>query len=175
VSTIRVIGAIRGRRPWAQQDALGLAVSATSEPEPRYHGAVGPTGVAPEDDAMQPKFNVWLEKDGKVVLSPWRVRLLETIEATGSISAAAEALDLPYRRAWEKVHEIEVQLGSKVLDTAIGGAQGGGARLTESAKHAIAQFHAFADGLEVEVGRRYRSAFRKTSPLRAARTKAVTR
>ena len=124
---------------------------------------------------MQPKFNVGLEKDGKVVLSPWRVRLLETIEATGSISAAADVLDLPYRRAWEKVHEIEVQLGTKVLDTAIGGAQGGGAELTEAAKRAIAQFHTFADGLDAEVGRRYRSAFRKSSVPRAPRAKAVTR
>ena len=55
-------------------------------------------------NSMQPKFNVWLEHEGNVVLSPWRVQLLETIAATGSISAAAKQLDLPYRRAWEKVH-----------------------------------------------------------------------
>lgn len=134
-----------------------------------------PDRVAPEDDAMQPKFNVWLEKDGKVVLSQWRVRLLETIETTGSISAAADVLDLPYRRAWEKVHEIEVQLGTKVLDTAIGGPQGGGARLTEAARRAIAQFHAFADGLDAEVGRRFRGAFRKPGVPRATRTKIAPR
>ena len=29
---------------------------------------------------MQPKFNLWIEKDGVVVLSAWRVALLETIE-----------------------------------------------------------------------------------------------
>ncbi len=52
---------------------------------------------------MQPKFNLWIEKDGKVVLSAWRVQLLEAIEAAGSISAAAEQMRLPYRRAWEKV------------------------------------------------------------------------
>lgn len=126
---------------------------------------------------MEPRFNVWLEKDGKVVLSQWRVRLLETIEATGSISAAAEALDLPYRRAWEKVHEIEQQLGVKVLDTAIGGSQGGGAKLTAAAKKAIDQFHAFADGLDAEVGRRYQTAFGKTGSgtRRTTRAKALAR
>lgn len=123
---------------------------------------------------MEPKFNVWLEKDGKVVLSPWRVRLLETIDEVGSISAAADALDLPYRRAWEKVHEIEQQLGFKVLDTAIGGAQGGGARLTDGARRAIAQFHSFADGFEIEVGRRYREAFKRAGGTRrTTRAKAV--
>ncbi|MBL8056008.1 MAG: LysR family transcriptional regulator [Anaerolineales bacterium] len=106
-----------------------------------------------------PKFNVWLEQNGQVVLSPWRVRLLETIGETGSISAAADKLGVPYRRAWEKVHEIEQGLGYKVLDTAIGGTHGGGAQLTEAGRQAIADFHAFADGLEQEVGRRFQGAF----------------
>ncbi len=108
---------------------------------------------------MLPKLNVWLEKDGDVVLSQWRVKLLETIGETGSISAAAEKLGVPYRRAWEKVQEIEAGLGEKVVDTAIGGVHGGGARLTEAGRRAIAQFHAFADGLDDEIKRRYRQTF----------------
>jgi molybdate transport system regulatory protein len=84
---------------------------------------------------MLPKLNVWLEKEGDVVLSQWRVKLLETIGETGSISSAAEKLGVPYRRAWEKVQEIEAGL------------------------RAIAQFHAFADGLDAEIERRYRKTF----------------
>lgn len=109
--------------------------------------------------AMQPKFNVWLEAEGNVVLSPWRVQLLETIAATGSISAAAKQLDVPYRRAWEKVQEIERGLGTPVLVTAVGGAGGGGAQLTTAAQQAIAQFHAFTAGLEQEIEQRYAAAF----------------
>ena len=71
---------------------------------------------------MLPQFNLWIEKNGLVVLSAWRVELLETIATTGSISAAAAKLNVPYRRAWEKVHEIEEGLGVKVVVTAIGGA-----------------------------------------------------
>jgi molybdate transport system regulatory protein len=108
---------------------------------------------------MLAKLNVWLEKDGDVVLSQWRVKLLETIGETGSISSAAEKLGVPYRRAWEKVQEIEAGLGEKVVDTAIGGLHGGGARLTEAGQRAIAQFHAFADGLDAEIERRYRKTF----------------
>lgn len=111
---------------------------------------------------MEPKFNLWLEKDGRVVLSAWRVQLLEAIAATGSISAAAEQLQIPYRRAWEKVQEIEHGLGQKAVDTAIGGAGGGGAHLTEAGRQAIAQFHQFSKGFEAEVARRYREAFGKT-------------
>lgn len=111
---------------------------------------------------MQPKFNIWLEEDGNVVLSPWRVRLLETIAATGSISAAAKQMDVPYRRAWEKVQEIERGLGAPVLVTAVGGAGGGGARLTPAVQRAIAQFHTFVAGLELEIQTRYVAAFAAT-------------
>jgi molybdate transport system regulatory protein len=110
---------------------------------------------------MQPKFNLWIEKDGVVVLSAWRVTLLETIESAGSISAAAEKLNIPYRRAWEKVQEIEGGLGVKVIDTAVGGKGGGGAHLTAAGRKAIAQFHRFSEGFDAEVARRYREAFGK--------------
>jgi molybdate transport system regulatory protein len=108
---------------------------------------------------IKPKVNVWLEKDDEVVLSQWRVLLLETIAETGSISSAAEKLGVPYRRAWEKVQEIEKGLGFKVVETTIGGSGGGGAQLTPAARKIITQFHTFSDGLEAEVERRYKKAF----------------
>jgi molybdate transport system regulatory protein len=108
---------------------------------------------------MEPKFNLWVEQDGVVVLSPWRVGLLEAIDATGSISAAAEQLGVPYRRAWEKVQEIEQGLGYKVVDTAVGGTGGGGAHLTAAGHAAIGRFRAFAQGFEAEVQQRFAAAF----------------
>jgi molybdate transport system regulatory protein len=110
---------------------------------------------------MQPKFNLWIEKDGVVVLSAWRVTLLETIEATGSISAAAEKLNVPYRRAWEKVQEIEEGLGAKVVATSVGGKGGGGAQLTPAGRKAVEQFRRFSEGFDAEVAKRYREAFGK--------------
>ena len=108
---------------------------------------------------MEPKFNLWIEQKGEVVLSAWRVGLLEAIEASGSISAAAEELRIPYRRAWEKVQEMEQGLGYKLVDTAVGGAGGGGAHLTPKGRAAVAQFRAFAEGFEAEVRRRYVETF----------------
>jgi molybdate transport system regulatory protein len=108
---------------------------------------------------MQPKFNLWIEHNGEVVLSAWRAELVEVIGTTGSISAAAEQLQVPYRRAWEKVQQMEAGLGVKLVDTTVGGAGGGGARLTPAGEQALAQFQAFADGFEVLVQERYASAF----------------
>jgi molybdate transport system regulatory protein len=116
---------------------------------------------------MEPKFNLWIEQNGVVVLSPWRMRLLEAIDAAGSISAAAEQLKVPYRRAWEKLQEMEQGLGSKLVDTAVGGVGGGGAQLTEAGREAMARFRAFAAGFEQEVAERYAAAFTRadrTSP-----------
>lgn len=109
----------------------------------------------------QPKFNLWIEQDGEVVLSAWRVRLLLAIDSTGSITAAAEQLNLPYRRAWEKVQEIEHGLGIKVIETAVGGAGGGGAHLTAAGRKAVEQFEEFSAGFEAEVKKRYQAAFGK--------------
>ena len=85
----------------------------------------------------------------------WRVCLLETIEATGSISAAARQLGVPYRTAWQKIHEIEQRLGVRVLETAAGGQRGGGATLTRAARRAIEEFHSFSQGFEEEVVQRF--------------------
>jgi molybdate transport system regulatory protein len=108
---------------------------------------------------LEPKFNLWVEHEGVVVLSSWRVGLLVAIDEAGSISAAAEKLGVPYRRAWEKVQEIEQGLGYKMVDTSVGGPGGGGAHLTAAGREAIERFRAFAEGFEAEVAQRYRAAF----------------
>jgi molybdate transport system regulatory protein len=116
---------------------------------------------------MKPRFNLWLETDGAVVLSAWRVRLLEAIDRSGSIRAAAEELKIPYRRAWEKVHEMEVRSGRHLLETEVGGEGGGGARLTDEARDFVERFHQFEAGLEDEILRRYQGAFGRPAEAQA--------
>jgi molybdate transport system regulatory protein len=118
---------------------------------------------------MKPRFNLWLEAGDGVVLSAWRVRLLEAIEASGSIRAAAGELDIPYRRAWQKVHEMETCSGLRLVETAVGGQGGGGARLTPAAKDLVRRFHRFEGGLDKEVLRRYAAAFESGAGARRGR------
>lgn len=108
---------------------------------------------------MIPRYNLWLEIEGAVVLSRWRVRLLQAIDATGSIRSAAERLQVPYRRAWEKVKEMEARSGRRLVATEVGGEGGGGARLTDDARDLVARFVRFEAGLDEEIGRRYEQAF----------------
>jgi molybdate transport system regulatory protein len=108
---------------------------------------------------MEPKVNLWTEIDGQVALSRWRVRLLLAISETGSISAAAEHMGLPYRRAWEKVREMEERLGVTLLETHTGGSGGGGTRLTRAAEDYVVRFQQFSEGIDAYVERHFRAAF----------------
>jgi molybdate transport system regulatory protein len=110
---------------------------------------------------MKPRFNLWIEVDGDVVLSRWRIKLLKAIDNYGSISAAADRMGVPYRRAWERINEMERRLGVDLLQTEVGGSGGGGAILTEEAKALIVRFDRFENGMEEEIGRRFINAFEK--------------
>jgi molybdate transport system regulatory protein len=112
---------------------------------------------------MPIKANFWIEKDGQVVLSRWRVALLQAIDQAGSISAAAERLGIPYRRAWDKVHECEERLGVKLIDTQTGGTGGGGARLTPEGAEYVKRFQQFSKGLDEVIKNRFHEAFEGTS------------
>ena len=64
-------------------------------------------------------------------LGAGKVRLLELVVDMGSISKAAKAMDMSYRRAWLLVDELNSMFGKPVVETLAGGAGGGGARVTE--------------------------------------------
>ncbi len=53
---------------------------------------------------MNPQLNLWLESNGEVIFSIWRMALLQAVAETGSISAAA-TMDVHYRTAWQKINE----------------------------------------------------------------------
>ena len=111
---------------------------------------------------MKVKANFWVEQDGKVVLSRWRVALLKAVDEVGSISAAAEHMGIPYRRAWDRIHECEQRLGVKLIDTQTGGIGGGGAQLTQQGAEYVKRFQQFSDGLDELIRNRFRQAFEGT-------------
>jgi molybdate transport system regulatory protein len=63
-------------------------------------------------------------------LGPGKIDLLEAVGVTGSISAAARALGISYKRAWLLLDTLSQGFGRPVVEAATGGKGGGGARLT---------------------------------------------
>ncbi len=108
---------------------------------------------------MQVRSKLWIEVDGRAVLGDWRAAILEGIERTGSLAKAAEELGTPYRTAWQRLKESEEALGTRLVESQSGGAEGGGSTLTPAAKDLLRRYQEFSKGIEELVDRRFREAF----------------
>jgi len=95
------------------------------------------------------KFKIWIEQDGGVAFAEGRRLLLEEIERLGSINAAAKELGMSYRAAWGKIKATEKVLGIRLLEVAKGGKGGGGAVLTQDARHLIDRYNEYKDRMNV--------------------------
>jgi molybdate transport system regulatory protein len=73
-------------------------------------------------------------------LGPGKVRLLEAIHKTGSISQAGRSLGMSYRRAWLLVDDLNGCFREPVVTTQPGGARGGGAALTRFGRELIKKY-----------------------------------
>jgi molybdate transport system regulatory protein len=109
--------------------------------------------------ALTPCSKLWLEIDGRIALSGWRVELLEAIEATGSLAAAAEQMGVPYRTATYKLREIETSLGVRLVATHSGGPSGGGSHLTPEARDYVNRWRTFSADLDAWVATHFHAAF----------------
>jgi len=105
------------------------------------------TGLAqsPESKGFQIKGRLWVEKNGKTFLSWGRVVLLECIQETGSIAAAARSLEMAYSHAWSLVKTMNRLAGEELVARTLGGARGGSAQLTPAGQDAVKQFWELTD------------------------------
>jgi molybdate transport system regulatory protein len=77
-----------------------------------------------------------------VAIGPGKAALLEAIERSGSIAAAAREMGMSYRRAWVLIDAMNGAFTEPVVTTARGGSGGGGAALTESGRRVLARYRA---------------------------------
>lgn len=82
---------------------------------------------------------------GSPAMGPGKAELIERIGETGSISAAARAMGMSYRRAWQLVEALNAAFAAPVVVTAVGGERGGGARVTPYGRRLAAEFRAMED------------------------------
>lgn len=78
--------------------------------------------------------------DAEHKLGPGKIELLEAVRAEGSISAAARALGMAYRHAWELVDDLNRSFDVPVVEAGCGGRSGGGARVTAFGEELIERF-----------------------------------
>ena len=85
---------------------------------------------------------LWIEGPADRFMGIGRLELLEKIHALGSISKAAKAMGMSYKRAWDLVSSLNQQAREPLVGTQAGGRRGGGAVVTAAGQQLITEFQA---------------------------------
>ena len=109
-------------------------------------------------DLLKIAYKVWLDCDGKA-FGEGPDRLLQRIDATGSLHKAAAEMKMSYRKAWLMLQAVERRLGFALLERQVGGASGGGSRLTPKARDFMKRYEAFRRDVEGSLDRICRKHF----------------
>jgi len=104
---------------------------------------------------MEIKVKFWIENKGEVVLGGGKTAFLLAVDHFGSIQRAAEEFGMSYRHAWGAIKKIEQRAGFRIMDTKIGG-RNGGAKLTPKGKALVKAMDALFKDLQTTVGKRFR-------------------
>src|SRR5262249_32802181 len=103
-----------------------------------------PPGAKPDrqrTSSASPALNFHMRILGEeVAVGPGKIALVEAIERTGSLSAAAKSMDMSYRRAWVLLDELNRSLRKPAVIAARGGTGGGGSEVTDSGRRLVALY-----------------------------------
>jgi 8-oxo-dGTP diphosphatase len=126
------------------------------EPKAKYLPASAYRELGQQIDMYELKLKMWLERDGKFVISDGRAKLLKIIKETGSLSRAAEEMGMSYRHAWGVLHRISQGAGGKVVESSRGGKAGGLTRLTPFGEEILREYENRAASLQSQFENQWR-------------------
>jgi molybdate transport system regulatory protein len=86
---------------------------------------------------MAAKLKIRIANGKITAMGPGKADLLEAINITGSISAAAKSMGMSYRRAWELVDAMNQCFKEPLVITSSGGSHGGGTQITDFGFHIL--------------------------------------
>jgi len=113
--------------------------------------------------SMEIKAKFWIENRGEVVLGAGKAALLQAVDRLGSIQQAADEFGMSYRHAWGAIRRIENRAGFKIVNTKLGGKEGGGARLTAQGKAFVDRVDFLLTDLHRMVEKRFKQKTEKHS------------
>lgn len=99
------------------------------------------------DNQLHAIISVRLFTDDKA-FGPGIAALLHRVEENRSLRSAAASMGMAYSKAWTVLKNCENHLGFKLLDSTIGGKNGGGAALTDNAKRMLNAYDAYCAELK---------------------------
>lgn len=90
-----------------------------------------------------PRLRILLGRS--IAIGPGKAELLSLIGDTGSISAAARAMGMSYRRAWTLVETMNTAFREPLVAAATGGKGGGGASVTAFGYEVLKRYRAMQE------------------------------
>ena len=105
------------------------------------------------------KLKMWLERDGRFIVSDGRAKLLRKVKDMGSLSKAAKEMGMSYRHAWGIVHRISQNAGGDVVHSIRGGREGGVTSLTPFGEEILREYENKAASLQSQ----FENGWRKPS------------
>jgi molybdate transport system regulatory protein len=94
--------------------------------------------AAPAEPALpSPEIRFRIDFDERCSVGVGKIRLLESIGRSGSLSHAAREIGMSYRRAWLLIDSMNGEFDTAVVSSTVGGSGGGGAKLTRFGRELI--------------------------------------
>ena len=110
---------------------------------------------------MKPKLRVWVTFGDDLKFGDGRARLLELIDAKGSLKKAALELEMSYRNAWGYLRDLEKAADFKFVERAPGGGPDSGMRLTKAGKRFLSRYQKFRSVVDNAARRQFDRTFGK--------------
>lgn len=102
------------------------------------------------------KLKIWLERDGRFIVSDGRAKLLRRIKDTGSLSKAAKEMGMSYRHAWGVLHRIAQNAEGEIVLSTRGGKKGGITTLTPYGEEILREYENKAASLQSQFENEWR-------------------
>ncbi|MBY4895501.1 TOBE domain-containing protein [Cupriavidus sp. AU9028] len=113
----------------------------------------------PIDPAIEVHGAIWFQAGGRQLGGRDRIALLAAVAEHGSITAAARAVGLSYKAAWDAIDAMNNSAGEPLVSRAAGGKGGGGTSLTARGEQLVrtylaleAEHRAFVSRLSATMG-----------------------
>ena len=100
--------------------------------------------MAKTDPVLKIKLQIYCGEE--IAMGPGKADLIDAINEHGSISAAARAIGMSYRRAWMLVSVMNRCWREPLIETAPGGRARAGARVTPFGRDVLARYRALQNG-----------------------------
>lgn len=93
-------------------------------------------------NGLRPRVKVWLEAEDGSGFGTGLVAILQEVERTGSIKAAADGLGRSYRHVWDRIKDAERAIGFALVQTQVGGQGSNRSTLSDEARRLVEDFQA---------------------------------